>query len=181
MPTILDFAGLPIPDSVDGKSLAPMLRGADQTPVRAYMHGECTHDFMFDAKIRPQSDRRNFIYEKGSQFLTDGKMKYIWHVTSGREQLFDVENDFAESQDLSENPAYAQELLLWRTRMIKELAGRPEGFSDGANLIAGMEPRRTDARMAELMRQRQSEGFSLAFARNIRPEEKMAFAEHLCH
>ena len=65
--------------------------------------------------------------------------------------------------------------------MIKELAGRPEGFSDGANLIAGMEPRRTDARMAELMRQRQSEGFSLAFARNIRPEEKMAFAEHLCH
>lgn len=180
MPTILDFAGLTIPDSVDGRSLAPMLCGADRTPVRVYMHGECTHDFMFDAKIRPQSDCHNFLYEKGSQFLTDGKMKYIWYVTSGREQLFDVENDFAEAQDLSENPAYAQEVRLWRKRMAKELAGRPEGFSDGTNLFAGMEPRRTDARMTELMRQRQSEGFSLAFAQKACPEEKMVFAEHLC-
>ena len=115
MPTLLDLAGLPIPASVDGRSLAPLLKGQPlETPWRCYLHGECCHNFMFDAKARPNSEKHNFVYEKGSQFLTDGTMKYIWYVTSGREQLFNVKDDPGEKNDLSNLPQFRDELNRWR-------------------------------------------------------------------
>lgn len=178
MPTILDLAGLPVPDTVDGASMAPLLRG-EETPWRDYIHGECTHDFMFTTKTKPESDRQNLFYEKGSQFLTDGKMKYIWHVTSGTEQLFDVERDYKEQNNLAAQPGYHEELGRWRSRMVKELEGRPEGFSDGEKLIAGCSPVRASEAMDGLAKKRQAEGFTLAFGRKKKPEADMGYENHL--
>lgn len=175
MPTILDLAGLPIPDSVDGSSLVPLLRGQKEAPWRQYIHGECTHDFLFDARTRPVADKHNFVYEKGSQYLTDGRMKYIWYVTSGKEHLFDVENDPEEKNDLSANTAYSEQLAQWRAILVKELAGREEGFSDGVGLVAGRIPVRTDTKMTALMKLRQEEGFALAFQKKKTPVENLEY------
>lgn len=117
MPTILELARVPVPDNVDGQSLVPVLRGATE-PVRDVLHGE--HATCYDA-------------EQGYHFLTDGRMKYIWRPASGSEQLFDLACDPRELHDLSEREATA----CWRERMIRQLADRPEGFSDGTRLIAG--------------------------------------------
>lgn len=179
MPTILDLAGLPIPASVDGHSLAPLLKGEDPAWPRPYLHGECCHDFLFGLKSVPKSDKHNFFYEKGSQYITDGKLKYIWYVTSGREQLFDVVHDYREQHDLSADPAYAGQMDAFRAALIRELAGRPEGFSDGERLIPGKTPRRTSETVAALVEQRKQEGFTIAYTREPSPLDHLDYSDQL--
>lgn len=119
MPTLLDAAGLPVPDSVEGTSLMPHLRG-EKSEWREYLHGECCN-------MGGQGT--------GMQYLTDGRWKYIWLPGWNREQLFDLANDPQELYDLVDDPAHSNELAKWRKRMIDELAGRTEGFTDGEGLI----------------------------------------------
>ncbi len=175
MPTILDLAGLPIPESVDGHSLAPLLKGESRQWPRPWLHGECCHDFMFGLKSVPESEKHNYFYENGSQYITDGRLKYIWYVTSGKEQLFDVVNDYREQHDLSADPAYEKDLVFFRNALIRELRGRPEGFTDGERLIPGQTPRKTSEAVAALVEQRKKEGFSIAYSRGQTPMDRLDY------
>ncbi|MBI3986199.1 MAG: sulfatase-like hydrolase/transferase [Lentisphaerae bacterium] len=121
MPTLLDLAAVPLPDGVDGRSLAPVLRGETVT-IRPFLHGEHA----------PCYSR-----EQAYHFLTDGKTKYIWRPTEGSEQLFDLDHDPRELRDLAPRAEAGGVLREWRTRLIHQLRERPEGFSDGTRLIAG--------------------------------------------
>jgi len=118
LPTLMDLAGLPVPDGLDGLSLLPAMRG--QKLPRDYIHGECA---------------RMETIGSGMQFVTDGKRKFIWYPALALEQFFDLEADPQELHDLSGDPTRACETTLWRTRLIAELAGRPEGFTDGRALL----------------------------------------------
>jgi len=115
MPTMLEMAGVDCPDTVDGRSLLPLLRG-EKAPWRPHIQVECAPTF---------------------QCLTDGREKYVWFVRDGREQLFDLAADPTECHDLAASPAHAERLAWWRAELVAALAGRPEGFSDGSRLIPG--------------------------------------------
>jgi arylsulfatase A-like enzyme len=124
MPTILEAAGVDIPESVEGRSMLPLLSAtAADVGWRDYVHGEhsaCYHQDM------------------AMQFLTDGKEKYIWYTRTGEEQLFNLVDDPNELHDRTENPGSRERLLLWRSRMVDELAPRTEdGLSDGKQLVLG--------------------------------------------
>lgn len=116
MPTLLDCAELPIPESVEGRSLLPLASG--ESPVwRDAIHGE-------------------HLAAGGSiQWLTDGHEKYIWMSATGREQLFNLDNDPNELHDrVSEQP---ERLSHWRARLIELLAEREEGFVQNGSLVSG--------------------------------------------
>jgi len=115
MPTVLEMAGLDVPDTVEGRSLLPLMRG-EKTEWRSHLHIE---------------------HAPLHQTLTDGKEKYVWFVADGRELLFDLDADPKERHDLSGDPEAAGRLERWRRLMVEELRGRPEGFSDGEHLIPG--------------------------------------------
>jgi arylsulfatase len=124
MPTILQAAGVEIPASVEGRSAVPLLAvSRAEAGWRDFVHGEhsaCYHE------------------DLAMQFLTDGREKYIWHTRTGEEQYFDLRSDPDELHDLAETSAGRERLLLWRSRLVKELAPRTEdGLSDGRQLFPG--------------------------------------------
>jgi arylsulfatase A-like enzyme len=119
MPTLLDCAGLEIPGSVEGRSFLGNARGEDQE-IHPYIHGEHTS-----------------FWAGSAHYLTDGHEKFVWFSGNGQEQLFDLDRDPREVNDLESEPKSAASLKRWRGRLIKELEGREEGFSDGQKLMAG--------------------------------------------
>ena len=122
MPTLLDAAGVDVPDSCTGKSLLPIMRGETEA-VRQILHGE--HDGCYD-------------YDDANHFLTDGHEKYIWYTQTGQEQLFDLDADPHERRDLASPSSSAKQRVdAWRARLVDLLRDRPEGFTDGEQLITG--------------------------------------------
>ena len=115
MPTLLDMAEIDIPETVEGQSLLPLMRGED-VAWRDYLPIE---------------------HSPYHQALTDGREKFIWSPGDGRELFFDLTVDPHELHDLSRDPDAAERVTLWRDRLIQELTGRPEGFTDGERLIPG--------------------------------------------
>ncbi|HKJ28132.1 MAG TPA: arylsulfatase [Anaerolineales bacterium] len=119
MPTLLDCAGLPIPESVEGRSFLPYAEGGEAQDWREYLHGE------------------HILWGQSIQWLTDGHEKYVWMSSSGVEQLFNLDDDPDELNDLVLTGDGGERITLWRSRMIAELAGREEGFVQDGQLVVG--------------------------------------------
>jgi arylsulfatase A-like enzyme len=121
MPTLLALVGVKNPSHVDGVNLVPTLRGKKQA-IREWLHFEHAP-----------------CYSEAQAYhaLTDGHYKYIWRPTDGTEQLFDLDGDPREEEDLSNEPSQQITLQTWRRRLVERLAGRAEGFSKNGRLIPG--------------------------------------------
>jgi arylsulfatase A-like enzyme len=125
-PTILELGGIDPPANCEGRSLLGLCDGSAVENWRTYIHGEHSPCYGEDM---------------GMQFLTDGKEKYIWYTSTGKEQFFDLTKDPDELHDLSATGGPADRLEMWRSRMIEQLAPRTQdGLSDGKKLIPGRLP-----------------------------------------
>lgn len=127
LPTCCEIAGIPIPPSVEGRSLLPFVRG-EKPEWREAVHGE--HEWG----------------EGSNQWMSDGRTKYAWFSQTGREQLFDLAEDPGETRELSRSQP--ERLAQWRSRLAKELDGREEGYSDGKSLFAGKKATAVLSRLA---------------------------------
>ncbi|QPL04689.1 MULTISPECIES: arylsulfatase [Actinomyces] len=126
MPTLLELAGVDVPDGVEGRSLADRLRGEEPGPWRDYLHGEHT---LFEQSLQ-------WIRWRGPAPETHD-LKYVWWSQDGREQLFDLTEDPGECHDLAADPAAAADLESGRQALVTELTGREEGFVVDGRLVPG--------------------------------------------
>ncbi len=122
LPTLCDLAGVPVPPSVEGRSVMPFCLG-DNPAWRDAIHGEHTAGAW------------------SNQWLTDGEWKYVWFSQQGIEQLFHLTEDPQELHDLAaERPAL---LAQWRQQLVEALKGREEGYVQDGELVVGQTPQRT--------------------------------------
>ncbi len=93
-PTFLDLAGLPIPDSMQGRSLAPLLRGEQPDDWRTSVYYRYYHD----------PGHHNTRAHLGVRTATH-KLIHYWKKDAW--ELFDLVNDPTEQHNLLFDPAEA--------------------------------------------------------------------------
>lgn len=118
MPTLLDFAHISIPNSVEGLSLKDLIEERDFT-WREYIHGE--HSFGEDS----------------NHYIVTKRDKFLWFSQRGEEQYFDLEKDPKELTNRINSEEYKERIDYLRKILIKELEGREEGYTDGNRLLKG--------------------------------------------
>lgn len=112
-PTILDLAGVEVPPSMEGISLAPHIRGETPPAPRDHIFGQC------------QGHYHNL-------WIVTPRWKYLWFPSTNEEQLFDLSNDPQENHDASGESTALGEL---RERMASHLQNRDDLTYDPDRLI----------------------------------------------
>ena len=118
MPTLLDFVHAHIPDTLDGKSMLPLIE-QPQKALREVLHGEHSYG------------------EYSNHWLVTPQDKFIWYSETGTEQYFRLQDDPKELHNEIDNPVCQNRICQLRDCLIQTLKNRPEGFSDGTKLIPG--------------------------------------------
>jgi len=106
-PTIMDYAGIPIPKDVDGRSLAPLLEGQPVKWRKDFLYEY--YEYPRGHKVRPHNGVRT------------RRWKYIQYYDFPRQyELYDLENDPEEENNLINDPRYA-DIVEWLNERLVEL------------------------------------------------------------
>jgi len=119
MPTLLECAGIPVPESVEGRSLLPTIATLDgpEPEGRKFLHGE------------------HVVLGQSMQWIRTRDWKYVWLSKSGSEQLFDMRGDRQERTNRADRPDAQDAVSSCRDLLISVLRGRPEGFVSDGRLV----------------------------------------------
>jgi arylsulfatase A-like enzyme len=110
MPTILGLCGIATPDHVEGLDL---LNG----PARDKLFGEISEGFL------------------ATRMATDQRYKLIYYPFNNIRQLFDLENDPGENNNLADDPAYSHVLEELSLFLIDNLHSGDEKYVENGRLV----------------------------------------------
>jgi N-acetylglucosamine-6-sulfatase len=107
-PTMLELAGVPIPTSVEGRSLVPVLRGRAKNWRQSFLI-EHAPDNVFPRTV-------HMAY----QCVRTSQWKYIHYTElSGMDELYNLQKDPYEMKNLIEDPAAMKPLAELQKRLLK--------------------------------------------------------------
>ena len=130
-PTVLEACGIPVPEDTAGKSFLSVLKGSADTVTRDAVYLEKTYHDNYDPMRALRTDRYKYVLNFDAQTLYDVRVatapRYNWfrfpYKKSHREELYDLWNDPAESNNLAGDAAYApicQQLKAQLAQWMKE-------------------------------------------------------------
>jgi len=108
MPTLLDLAGIDIPETVTGRSMLG--------PQRDHLYGEFGEG------------------ELSNRMIHDGRHKLVYYPAGNRCQLFDLEKDPDELTDVARDPAYGNTLGHLKSLLVASLYGSDLDWVTGGEL-----------------------------------------------
>lgn len=120
MPTVLDAAGVTIPNTCDGASMMPLVRGEDADWRETVI---CEHCACYSP-------------EQENVFVTDGHHKLIFFPLDGSLQLFDLDHDPGECKNALDDPDYRAIRDKLTEKLIGEFTMRGWPVTDGKRLLA---------------------------------------------
>jgi arylsulfatase A-like enzyme len=109
MPTLLDMADIPIPETVEGQSLVSAAR-------REYLYAEHYED------------------DHATRMVRDERFKLIYYPVGNHFQLFDLQNDPHELHNLADDQAYAEVRERLETKLIANLYGQDQTWASNGSL-----------------------------------------------
>ncbi|MFW5839392.1 MAG: sulfatase-like hydrolase/transferase [Planctomycetota bacterium] len=110
MPTLLELAGVDVPDTVEGRSML-------SSQPRDALYGEVNEDF------------------RATRMIHDGRYKLIYYPVGNVVQLFDLQEDPRELHDLSERDSCRQVRSRLTARLIENLYGGDEAWARDGKLV----------------------------------------------
>ena len=110
MPTILDYAGVPVPGRVQGASLRPFIEGVEDLERPAFTEGTHPRAQHVARRIRTQEWRYYFSYQNWS---TKGE-RFEYNVPL---ELFHIAEDPGEERNLASDPKYRDVLRRLDTQL----------------------------------------------------------------
>jgi len=99
--TFCEVAGVPVPETFVGQSLAPLLEGAQDNGRQDIL---CTY-------------HGNQFGLFSQRMVRDRRWKYVWNPTA-EDELYDTLTDPGELHNLARDPAHRDELTRMRGRLV---------------------------------------------------------------
>ena len=110
MPTLLDLAGIEVPDTVAGLSMV-------SAKERPYLYGECGEN------------------STATRMIREGRYKLIYYPVGNRVQLFDIEDDPCELADLATVESHSEARTRLTGHLISNLYGGDEAWVADGQLV----------------------------------------------
>ena len=106
MPTLLELAGIGLPDKIEGVSLMPLINGSGEFRPRPAF-----------AELKPFLNPKNYL-----RSLQDANFKVIENLPSGKIEFYNLVDDPSEKNDLAGRPDPHKDALIAQMRIIQKSA-----------------------------------------------------------
>jgi arylsulfatase A-like enzyme len=128
--TMLRFTGMKEPWQMHGRDLTPLLRNPDANWNHPALMVATGQKYGSDTNVIPQGQGAFHGDVPWYVMIRDRRYKYVRPLINDFEELYDLDNDPEELDNLAMKPAHKSRLAQMRTQAISELKRTRCGFAD---------------------------------------------------